>query len=204
YLTGVTDLPGRACPRIELDCSLIVGTSFLGPASDHEMILRPRPSDDPVTRGRVRVSVCNPTQSGRGCPTQPTRSTADQLSIAWAGRGEVVLPVGAEVGRFDALTFRAGQNFEDPSNRNVREQDFDIALIDELGNESVVSAAAFGHALRRPEGPSNLQLTLSGTWIPLGAFSGIDLARVDRIELRFGDHHGTGSIQLLEVAFQRS
>ncbi|HEV3473608.1 MAG TPA: hypothetical protein VG408_10500 [Actinomycetota bacterium] len=208
FITGEAPLPPRACPDVDppreerLSCDEFVGISYLGAATNYEMIVAPGADDSYSRRGALSVTECTSTTSGRGCPTIPTRSIATQLTVEWEGRGTLSVPVDQEVTRFDALTFRGGMNFKSPLNRDLREQDFEVALIDSAGREAVVHAAHFGDSFLRPAGGEHQQLTLNGTRIPLQAFGTVDLTRLARVEFRFGAVTRTGSIQLLEIGFQ--
>lgn len=202
YVTGAESLSPSACPRAPLRCEDVVGYSYLGPADSYRMLLRPTSTDRVANRGKVDTTICSSFENGTGCPTVPTRSIAEQLTVVWTGPGVIRLPVNGDVAHFAALTFRGGMNFKDPSNKTLVEQDFEFALVDERGREAVVRTAPLGNSFRRPEGPSHQQLTMNGTHIPLGLFTGVDLTHLDRVELRFGGPTRRGSIQLLEIAFQ--
>ena len=211
YMTGARSLPESTCPAFErvipefrLACGDVIGTSYLGPRSTYEMLIRPTHRATFSTSGKVDIAHCVSAENGTGCPTVPTRAIAEQLTVSWSGRGEIRIPVGDDVSDLGALSLRGGLNFRDPLNRAVREQDLHVALIDDSGRESVVRTAPLGNAFVHPAGPSNQQLTLNGMRIPLSLFAGVDLNDLDRIELRFGDATRTGSIQLLEVAFQKN
>ena len=75
-------------------------------------------------------------------------------------------------------------------------------LIDRDGNSASVRAAEFGTALEPSVGSFRRHVVLNGLRIPLSEFEGVDLGRLEAVELRFGAATPRGSIQLADVAFQ--
>ena len=103
-----------------------------------------------------------------------------------------------------SLTFRSAVNFSDTLNAPGEPQNLSVVLIDAEGRSPSVAAADYSNALRPPAGPSHQQITLNGVRIPLDAFDGVDLERAVAVELRFGQLTQKGSIQLAELAFQKT
>ncbi len=91
-------------------------------------------------------------------------------------------------------------------------QDFVIALTDAEGNEATVNAGdeRWGNALHMSTGTNtpNTHIVLDQIRVPLTEFAaqGVDLTRLDSLELRFGVEGtpASGSIQLADVRFQES
>ena len=75
-------------------------------------------------------------------------------------------------------------------------------LIDRAGASASVRAAEFGTALEPSVGSFRRHVVLNGLRIPLSEFAGVDLSRLEAVELRFGAATPRGSIQLADVAFQ--
>jgi hypothetical protein len=107
------------------------------------------------------------------------------------------------------LSLRAAVNFADARNpvSNGTDpasatQDFDVVLIDRAGKSASVRAAGYGTALEPSVGSFRRHVVLNGLRIPLSEFSGVDLSRLEAVELRFGTVTPRGSIQLADVAFQ--
>lgn len=91
-------------------------------------------------------------------------------------------------------------------------QDFVIALTDAAGHEGTVNAGdeRWGNALHMSTGTNtpNTHIVLDQIRVPLSEFAaqGVDLTKVDQVELRFGvaGTPASGSIQLADVRFQES
>jgi hypothetical protein len=192
------------------------------------MLVTPRPDGQALTatdgggrlseRGLSMWAFCDPhADSGAdggnrdpgtssGCPTNPDRSRARQLSIAWNGPALVrAEPARAErdVRRFAALTLRAGVDFQDTArNPAGRAPDFDVTLLDDRGHRRTARAGDWSDAMIPPPGTVDRELTLSGIRIPLRAFRGVDLGHLRAVELQFGAAAPTGAVQLAELGFQ--
>lgn len=200
-MTGETGLAPAVCERTRLSCARILGTSYVGPATERRVLLGDRMSPRLRARG-LQVSRCRPDLRGNGCPTVPTRSPTQQLTVAWKRSSSLSLSVGdGNVSSFRAFTFRTGTNFA-PGDRKGRSPDFQVAVVDGAGRSHAVWVRHFSDATSTPPGTSHRQLVLSGVRIPLAAFVGVDLRNVQRIEFRFGARTRTGSIQLTDVMFQ--
>jgi large repetitive protein len=148
-----------------------------------------------------------------------------QLSIAWEKPAKLSTEIPAadqDVSGYRALSMAASVNFFDPRNPARGEegewnpeaapQDFTIAVTDAAGKEATVSAAdpRYGTALLQTLGSSTarVHVILKDIRVPLEDFSkqGIDLNRLRKLELRFGDAGmpQKGSIQLADVRFQEA
>lgn len=197
-MTGAATVPAGHCPR---RCDDVALTSYIGPGA--HLVLRPQPDEKAKTSGGVKLSYCKPALNGRGCPSAPNRSPAEQVTIGWDGRGLVSLPLkDLDASGFSALTFRTAINFTDMRNLSIPMQDFGVRLVDRDGRTAEVDAADYSRALRPPAGSEHQQMLLNGVRIPLNDLAGIDLAHLSQIELVFGESRNKGSIQLAEVAFQ--
>ena len=148
----------------------------------------------------------NPLTSGGAPAKLSTRipSTAGDVS------GFRSLGLGAAVNFFDTRNpARGTQGLWDP---NFTTQDFTIALTDSAGHEGTVSAAdaRYGNALHPTLGAitARVHVVLNEVRVPLTDFSsqGVDLTKVRKIELRFGElgKPATGSIELADVRFQEA
>jgi len=148
-----------------------------------------------------------------------------QLALAWegpaalsvrvpSGRGDVSglksLAMGAAVNFFDARNpERTAKALWNPA---ATTQDFTIALTDADGVSAAVAAGSqrYGNALHQTPGTttSKVHIVLNQIRVPLADFAaqGVDLTRVRRLELRFGEAGmpASGSIQLADVRFQES
>lgn len=198
---GAEPLPASACPGAATTCPTLVRTSYLAPAADRKLLVAPGAA--PAATGFATYTTCTPTTSGTGCPTNPTRSIATQLTLGWTGPATLSASAGgADVSGLAALTFRTGVNYNDARNTGAA-QDLDVVVRDTGGATATVNAAAFTASLRKPPGGADRELTLDGVWIPLTAFAGVDLTHVASVDLKFGTRTASGSIQLAELGFQK-
>jgi dienelactone hydrolase len=226
-MTGAAPLPASICPGGAGPCDGLVRTSYIGPVAARRMLVGPNTGSDALTTttdggkltasGFSAYSYCDPhADSGHdggnrdpgtnsGCPTNPDRSRARQLTLAWDGPATLRAALGrggSNVARFRALTFRTAVNFSDPRNAPGAPQDFYVALVDRRGRSTAVRAASFGAALEPPPGSGDRKLVPEEIRIPLSAFRGTNLQRVKAVELRFGNLTARGCVQLLELMFQ--
>lgn len=169
-------------------------------------------------------------QLGFSAGTPVNRSYGLQYAVAWdnpvGATGEPAklatrIPAAdGDVSGFKALTMAAAVNYWDARNPDRGErglwdpeattQDFTIALTDSAGREGTVSAAdpRFGTSLQQTISSTagRVHVMLDGLRVPLADFAaqGVDLTKVRRLELRFGEagKPQTGSIQLADVGFQ--
>jgi len=153
-----------------------------------------------------------------------------QLALAWddpvankggpAKVGTTIPAAMGDVSDYKALALGADVNFFDPRNPTRTEaaysdpslttQDFTIALTDATGKEATVSAAdpRYGNALHQTTGNTNarVHVILDQIRVPLGDFAkqGVDLTKVRKLELRFGEDGKpkSGSIELADIRFQ--
>lgn len=151
------------------------------------------------------------------------RSYGLQLAAAWEGPASLSTRIPAasgDVSGFKALALGAAVNFFDPRNparsgdalwnASATTQDFAIAVTDAAGNEAVVAAGdqRYGNALHQTTGDitPRVHVVLNQIRVPLGDFAaqGVDLTRLRRLELRFGEAGmpASGSIELADVRFQ--
>jgi dienelactone hydrolase len=197
---GAEPLPASACPGAAATCPTLVRTSYLAPAADRRLLVQP--GNAASATGFATYTTCTPTTSGTGCPTNPERSIATQLTLGWTGPATLTTTAPGDVSSLAALTFRTGVNYDDARNTGTA-QDLDVTLTDTAGATATVNAAAYTASLRKPPGGADRELTLDGVWIPLTAFGGVDLTHVASVKLGFGVRTASGSIQLAELGFQK-
>lgn len=201
-MTGAATPPESACA---LACRRTVLTSYVAPARDRDFILRAGDRPRYEVSGALEVARCEPARGGgTGCPSEPNRSPAPQLTLTWTKRGSmrIPLPRPLDVRRYRSFTFRTAVNFSYEGNPERRSQQLDVTFVDAAGRRASAAAAAFGGALEPPAGPRFRAMVLNGVRIPLGAFRGIDMGAISAVELRVGRVTRRGSIQLTDVAFQ--
>lgn len=148
-----------------------------------------------------------------------------QLALAWdkaAKIGTKIPSADGDVSKYKSLTLAAGVNWFDPRNPArgaegewnpaATTQDFTVALTDATGKEATVAAGEqrYGNALHPTIGTtsSKVHIVLNQIRIPLGDFAaqGLDLSKVRKVELRFGEpgKPATGSIQISDLRFQEA
>ncbi|MEA2625414.1 MAG: hypothetical protein QOD06_1459 [Candidatus Binatota bacterium] len=226
-MTGAAPLPSSACPRGVGPCPGLVGTSYLAPKADRRL-LAPRLDGDPVrsttegatisAQGFSAVGSCDPKPDGgmdgksrdagtaSGCASNPYRSRARALTLQWSAAGArlaVSLGNQRDVRGFDALTFRAATNFGAPTTPGPSPAGLEVALFDTAGRIGVAPVSAYSSALVPMAPDAARKLTMNGVSIPLVDFAvqGVDLAKIDRVELRAAT--AKGSVQITELGFQR-
>jgi hypothetical protein len=154
-----------------------------------------------------------------------------QLSVAWeepvenagspAKLSTTIPAADGDVSGYKALYMAASVNFFDPRNPARGEaglwnpeaapQNFTIAVTDAEGHEASVEAGdpRYGTALQQTLGSisARVHVILRDIRVPLSdlATQGIDLSKVRKVELRFGEAGmpQSGSIQLADVRFQQ-
>ena len=170
---------------------------------------------------------------GRARENAPVnRSYGLQLAAAWndpvgaTGRPATIatrLPAAqGDVSGYKALALGAAVNYFDPRNPArtgealwnpaTLTQDFTVAITDAAGHTAEVAAGdpRYGNALHPTIGniTPRVHIILNQIRIPLSDFAaqGVDLTRVRKLELRFGEagKPRSGSIQLADVRFQES
>ena len=148
-----------------------------------------------------------------------------QLALAWdkpAQIGTRIPAASGDVTQYKSLAMAAAVNYFDPRNPArgaegewnpaATTQDFTVALTDASGKEATVAAGEqrYGNALHPTIGTtsSKVHIILNQIRIPLEDFAaqGLDLTKVRKLELRFGEagKPATGSIQLSDVRFQEA
>ncbi len=168
-------------------------------------------NEDRDQRSGAQIKPCPP--NGVGTSTASTnRSFGRQLTLAWDGPATLraqLAGAARDATRFGTLSLRTAVNFADArnpasngTNPASASQDFDVVLIDRDGDSASVRAAEFGTALEPSVGSFRRHVVLNGLRIPLSEFEGVDLGRLEAVELRFGTATPRGSIQLADVAFQ--
>ncbi|HEX2393178.1 MAG TPA: Ig-like domain-containing protein [Solirubrobacterales bacterium] len=154
-----------------------------------------------------------------------------QLSVAWeepventgspAKLSTTIPAADGDVSSYRALYLAAAVNFFDPRNPargeeglwnpEAASQDFTIAVTDAEGHEASVEAAdpRYGTALQQTLGSTTarVHVILRDIRVPLADLEsqGVDLTRVRRLELRFGElgMPQSGSLQLADLRFEQ-
>jgi hypothetical protein len=203
-LRGAEPLPAAACPAVAMSCADLIGTSYLAPAADRTVILEPRAGEIVATSGAATVTNCRGAGGAPACPSQPNRSSAQQLTFEWQGPAAIRFGFEApqDVSRFTAVTLRTAVNPDRPRNAGIQRQSLDVVLVDAEGNRGTTTVGEFGPALLTPPARTTRHVILNGLRAPLSSVAGVDLSRVTAIELVAG-RTPSGSIQLAEVALQR-
>ncbi|MGH2631380.1 MAG: hypothetical protein ACRDHI_12610, partial [Actinomycetota bacterium] len=126
--------------------------------------------------------------------------------FGWSHRGGRVrfqLDGGVDVQSFDALQMRTTLNPGYRANNGVRRQDLTLELVDGAGTSARVVASDVGsEALRYPNGLRRFagHVLLQQLRFPLDRFTGVDLANVVRVVIRF-DRTSAGAIDVADLAF---
>ncbi|MDP1793317.1 MAG: hypothetical protein Q8K63_04185 [Acidimicrobiales bacterium] len=216
YMTGAMPFPSL----------LPMGHSYVAPAAQRRYVISPVMTGDtlrltaegaPLTATDFATyTMCDPhADTGAdgnnrdpglrsGCPTNPNRTRVRQLTLGWTQPALLRAQLAQrDVRGFGVLSLRTAVNFKDARNLAGSPQDFVITLVDGAGHRASVRASALSTALVPPPGDLDRELTLNGVRVPLTAFTGVNLADVGSVELRFGAGSGpaTGSIQLSQLAF---
>jgi hypothetical protein len=146
-------------------------------------------------------------------PVENTGSPATLSTTIPAADGNVsgykALYMAASVNFFDSRNPARGE--EGQWNPETAPQNFTIAVTDAAGHEASVEAGdpRYGTALQQTLGSisARVHVILRDIRVPLAdlAAQGIDLSRVRKVELRFGElgMPQSGSIQLADVRFQQ-
>jgi large repetitive protein len=171
-------------------------------------------------------------QSGTRENAPVNGSYGRQLSVAWeepvektgspAKLSTMIPAADGDVSGYKALYMAASVNFFDPRNPARGEeglwnpeaapQNFTIAVTDAEGHEATVEAGdpRYGTALQQSLGSTSarVHVILRDIRVPLAelAAKGVDLTKVRKLELRFGElgMPQSGSIQLADVRFQQA
>lgn len=215
YWTGRAQVPASACPGGVAPCDARYPLS-VQPGAGRRLLVDATPAeastynalDLPVRlEGFSAFGNCTPTGAdGGGCDVaDPTFSTAAQRYLSWDAAARYTSALGElDVRGYDTLSLRVGVSHGDAD--NAAGQDFEVALTDVSGRRAAVRAAEFGAALFDPPGEAFAdggaeKTTLNGLRVPLSAFAGVDMARLESIELVFG-RTPAGTVQFTDLMFQ--
>ena len=168
--------------------------------------------------GLLTGLVCNPKdERGFGspdgvsvvstpCPNSDFTAVVNDtgvLDAGWVRQGSSLRiplgPAGVDVRGFDGLRMRVAVP-RDSRNTTRAKQDFSVVLEDADGARATVAASTGTNGLQRLNAGIVQHAVLNGLRLPLSAFSGVDLARVRAVELRF-DRTGGGRLALADLAF---
>ncbi len=217
YWTGRSDVPASACPDGVAPCDARYHLS-VQPAPDARLLIDATLDDTALQTNMLGLPVrfegfgdfgwCAPSGAdGGGCAVAaPTFSTAPQLYLNWQAPARYTTELGGiDASAYDTLSLRVGVSHGDTA--NAVGQDFEIVLTDTAGHAVRVGAAAHSRALFDPPGDAfdaggSEKTTLNAVRVPLGAFTGIDLSRLQSLELAFGATPA-GTVQLTDLMFQR-
>jgi dienelactone hydrolase len=226
-LRGAVRTPPALCPTAPgRSCVGLLGTSYLAGAHDRRTLIRPEEGAASVrrtvrggkllARGFAAFSACTPKPdkpdgtfirdpgTNSGCPTNPSRSRARQLTLTWDRSARLRIRLARaerNVAPFSALTFRAAVNFSDARNEHAPHL-IRVELTDSRGRHAWRSVGGANQpALTPPPGTTFRQVVLNGVRVPLARFRGVDRRRIRSITLHFG-RTARGSIQLAELALQ--
>ncbi|HKO48534.1 MAG TPA: cellulose binding domain-containing protein, partial [Polyangiaceae bacterium] len=128
-----------------------------------------------------------------------------RLRNAWSGPTATFsndFPVGArDVRRFDTLQFRAGVDYTDTRAPVSSLTSLSVTLSDGSRSATVLTGADLGnHELFFPTGVYEPSTVMNTVRIPLNLFTGIDLADVRRLTLRY-DQTPAATILVSDIAF---
>ena len=221
------ELPDSVCAKTRpLPCDERVRPSYIAPQGQRLVLIGPgRKATRGIDHQGLDLSWCDPREPKydrpiRGCPggrgggeSMVNRSWTRQLLITWKKASTITKPVpegNQDVSGFGNLTFRAVTTFSPRNpiafnNRKVANltQRMDVVLTDKDGNRATAPAEDYSTALQPTVGDRTRQLLLSDVSIPLSAFPGVDLTRIDSVGFAFGvRHRNHGQIQMSDVAFQ--
>lgn len=217
YWSGHSRVPASACPDGVGPCEARYHLS-IDAAAPRQLALDLAAGDDALERNALDLPVrlegfsdaglCTATGAdGGGCPVaEPTFSTATQLYLSWDGPSRYVTDLdGLDASAYDTLSLRVGVSHGDAA--NAGSQDFGIALTDATSLRAVLAAADHGMALFDPPGNAfdaggAEKTTLNALRLPLSAFAGIDLTRLQSLELVF-DRTPAGTVQIADLSLQR-
>jgi hypothetical protein len=185
----------------------------------------------PTVTGRTSENPANPAIA-TVTANSFNRSMAPQLALAWDKPAKLEADLrgnARDATRFKTLSFRAAYQFTDVARNPLGTgsnweanpastvpgrpiQDLKVALIDRSGAEKEVKLTDYTRGIQSSLGTTvdwatqPRHIALQGQRIPLSAFAGVDLANLDRVELRFGGEGvpATGAIQLADLSFQEA
>lgn len=219
--TGAASPPSPACPGAAPSCPGLLHVSWHAAAGDR-LLVEDTLDPDTLTQndlggtnrfeGFDTAAHCFPalvaprttevdspigplvTRTGPRCPGR-NYAAAPQLTLNWTQPAKATFETpDVDVRSFDVLSFRAGLNVGEGGER------MSVTLVDAAGARATAQVGGEGSALFRPPGEGFAKTTPNEVRLPLGAFPGIDLGRVQEIVLAFD---GSGSLQLTDLQFQR-
>lgn len=217
YWSGLSEVPGSACPGNQAPCGnryhlsvhpgandrLVIDSTQTPVSLDHNALNFPVTFEGFADFGHCTIAD----RSGTGCsPAEPTFAAAPQVYMRWTGPATYRSSLGGLDARgYETLSFRVGISLGDSA--NDQGQDFDIVLVDRSGHESTISAASLSTALFDPPGDifasgGAEKTTLNGVQAPLALFSDVDLSQLEAVELRFGSTEA-GTIQITDLMFRK-
>jgi len=174
----------------------------------------------PATQTTASIVACPGALLGSTTANSFNRSFGPQLALAWNGPATVSATLrgtARDVSPYREVSFRAALQHTDVARNPLGNgytplgstQDAYVALVDAAGQESVVKMSDYSRpiegTLGTPTATTNPRHTiLKGFRVPLTAFTGVDLTKLDRVELRFGINglRTSGAIQLSDLVFQ--
>ena len=138
------------------------------------------------------------------------------IVASWSQSGAALrfsLPEESNLSQYEAISLRAAVDPLSMLNKTGMNQAFTIQLVDKLGNTASVQTRVDEPALHFPVGYKEKNDTFDGGWftgrvpltsirLPLGGFSGVDLAAIHEIRLLF-DQIPSGSLFLSDIEFVR-
>jgi uncharacterized lipoprotein YbaY len=195
-------------------------TSLALPAAQRRVVLLPTETNrfqnnfggNNQTSGPLNIAYCETNQPCLLWDVQPGQP--DQLRLSWTGPNAVfstTLPYEAQdLSQFEMLHLRA---LIDPTaflNAGKLPQSFSVILQDTTGLSATVKVGAKTPALQYQPGAPDTKLygwngraPMSSIRLPLSAFDGVDLSRVETIALAL-DGQPTGSILIADLEFLSS
>ncbi|MGO1052718.1 hypothetical protein [Crossiella sp. CA198] len=129
--------------------------------------------------------------------------------LAWGHISDTLsntIPVAhQDIRKFAAVRFRAAVDFTDPANPAGVAQDLQVVVTDRAGGKASVPVAQFGKHLDYPHVPPGAadvipHFLFHQVRVPLSAFTGVDLSRVDSVYLAF-NKTPKGAIAVADLTF---
>lgn len=110
-----------------------------------------------------------------------------------------------DVRKFGAVRFRAAVDFTDPANPAGAAQDLQVVIMDRAGQRASVPVAQFQNPLLYPHVPPGTpdvipHFLFNQVRVPLSAFTGVDLSRVDMVYLAF-NKTPKGAVAISDLSF---
>jgi hypothetical protein len=138
------------------------------------------------------------------------------IVASWSQKGGALrfsLPKESDLSQFIAISLRAAVDPLSPLNKAGAYQAFTIQLVDQQGNTASVHTRVDEPALRFPAGYKEKndsfegglftgRVPLTSIRLPLGDFTGVDLAAIHEFKLSF-DQTPSGSLFISDIEFVR-